>query len=40
MNENKLLMMAAISGLVLGGGVGDSFTGRDGYEKCNGIEQL
>jgi len=37
MNKNKLLMMAAISGLVLGGGVSDSYAGKDGYEKCTGV---
>ena len=36
MNKNKILMMAAVSGLVMGG-VSDSYAGREGFEKCKGI---
>ena len=36
MKKNKLLMMAAVSG-ILAGGVNDSHAGKQGYEMCKGV---
>ena len=35
MNKNKILMMAAVTGLMIGGS--NAYAGRDGFEKCKGI---
>jgi uncharacterized membrane protein len=35
MNKNKILMMAAVTGLALGGA--NAYAGKAGYEKCKGV---
>ena len=35
MNKNKILMMAAVTGLMIGGS--NAYAGRDGFEKCKGV---
>ena len=35
MNKNKILMMAAVAGLMIGGS--NAYAGRDGFEKCKGV---